>query len=93
MMMDDTTIRISCAQNGYVVEVTDPDIKKENRKSSLSKGGSEVTWRDPNVKFTFKTPKEVAKFITDNIDKMFPDADEQAYSKAFDLAAKEKDDK
>lgn len=92
-MMDDTTIRISCAQNGYVVEVTDPDIKKDNQSANLEKGGKTVPWRNPNVKFTFKTSKEVAKFISDNIEKLFPDEDEQAYSKAFDLAANEKDDK
>lgn len=85
--MDDTTIRISVAQNGYIVEVTDPDIKQDNRNASLSKGGKVVPWRDPNVKFTFTTPDEVAKFITDNIDKMFPDAGDSAYSKAFDVAA------
>lgn len=86
--MDDTTIRISCAQNGYIVEVTDPDIKKQNREgSTLEKGGKYVPWKDPNVKFTFKTPAEVAKFITDNIGKMFPDGDETSYSKSFDLAA------
>ena len=82
--MDDTTIRISCAQNGYTVEVTDPDIKKENDKRYLTKGGMDVPWKDPHVKFVFKTPAEVAKFITGNIDKLFPDDDE--YSSAFDLA-------
>jgi hypothetical protein len=84
-VMDDTTIRISCAQNGYIIEVTDPDIKKQNQKRdmSLSKNGADVPWRDPHVKFTFKSPAEVAKFITTNIDRMFPDSDE--YSTAFDL--------
>lgn len=87
--MDDTTIRISCAQNGYIVEVTDPDIKKDNQGGTLSKGGKEVPWRDPNVKFTFKTAKEVAAFITTNIDKMFPDGEETSYASSFDMAAKE----
>lgn len=88
--MDDTTIRISKAQNGYVVEVTDPDIKKQNRESDLMKGGKSVPWRDPNVKFTFATPKEVSDFITTNIDKMFPDDSATAFSSAFDVASKEK---
>jgi hypothetical protein len=92
-MMDDTTIRISCAQNGYIVEVTDPDIKKQNREGemTLTKNGKVTPWRDPHVKFTFKTPKEVADFITTNIDKMFPDDDDTAYSTAFDVASKTKD--
>lgn len=88
--MDDTTIRISCAQNGYIVEVTDPDITKDNRGADLMKGGKTVPWRDPNVKFTFKTPKEVAAFITTNIDKMFPDAEETSYASSFKMAAEEK---
>lgn len=88
--MDDTRIRISKAQNGYIVEVTDPDIKKKNRESDLTKGGKVVPWRDPDVKFTFKTAKEVATFITTNIDKMFPDDADTAYSKAFDVASEEK---
>ena len=33
--MDDTTIRISCAQNGYIVEVTDPDITEDNQNADL----------------------------------------------------------
>lgn len=85
--MDDTSIRISKAQNGYAVDVTDPDIRKDNRNADLVKGGKHIPWRDPNVKFVFKTPAEVAKFITDNIDKMFPDGDE--YSTSFSLAAKD----
>lgn len=89
--MDDTVIRISCAQNGYIVEITDPDIKSDNASANLMKGGKTVPWRDPNVKFTFETPPEVAKFITTNIGKMFPDSNQTAYSKAFDLAAKPKD--
>lgn len=90
-MMDDTTIRISCAQNGYIVELTDPDIKKDNMAgTSLSKGGKNVPWRDPHVKFTFKTTDEVKQFLDDNLDKMFPDSDESSYSSSFDLAAKDK---
>lgn len=88
--MDDTTIRISCAQNGYIVEVTDPDIKKDNEGAELEKGGKSVPWRDPNVKFTFATPVEAAKFITDNIEKLFPDKDSTSFSSSFDMAAKEK---
>lgn len=89
--MDDTSIRIGCAKNGYTVEVTDPDIRKQNRSSDLRKDGKIVPWRDPNVKFVFKTPAEVAKFITDNIDKMFPDSDDDSYGTSFAIAAKEKD--
>jgi hypothetical protein len=89
-MMDDTTIRISCAQNGYIVEVTDPDIKKDNMGADLVKGGKSVPWRDPNVKFTFATPQEAGKFITDNITKMFPDKDATSFASSFDMAAKEK---
>jgi hypothetical protein len=88
--MDDTRIRISKAQNGYIVEVTDPDIQKDNREADLVKGGKTVPWRDPDVKFTFATAKEVAEFITTNIDKMFPDNDSAAYSKAFEVASNEK---
>jgi len=88
-MMDDTTIRISSAANGYIVEVDDPDIKKDNAGATLKKGGVDVAWRDPSVKFTFKTAKDAASFITDNIDKMFPDEKETSFSTSFDMAAKE----
>ena len=88
--MDDTTIRISCAQNGYIVEVDDPDIKADNKGASLKKGGDMVEWKDPSVKFTFATAKEASEFIAENIDKMFPDEKETAFSTAFDMATKDK---
>lgn len=89
--MDDTRIRISRAQNGFIVEVTDPNIKKQNRNADLSKGGKIVPWRDPDVKFTFTTASEVSDFIKTNIGKMFPDDDDAAYSTAFKVASEAKD--
>lgn len=86
--MDDTTIRISRAQNGFIVQVDDPDIKEDNM-GDLTKGGKSVPWKDPTVKFTFTTAKDAAEFITTNISKMFPNEDASAFSKSFDMAAKD----
>lgn len=88
--MDDTTIRISCAANGYIVEVQDPDIKKDNQGADLMKGGKSVPWKDPNVKFTFATPQDAADFIKANIEKLFPDDEQSSFSKTFDMASKDK---
>lgn len=79
------TIRIERVQNGYVMEITDPEIVKQNRdKESYGKG-----WRDPDVKYTFDEASELLEFLTKNIDKALP-MDE--YDASFDAAVKEASD-
>ena len=76
------TIRIERVQNGYVMEITDPDIVKANKgKESYGKG-----WRDPDVKYTFEESDDLVEFLRKNIDKALP-MDE--YDSSFDAAVKE----
>lgn len=79
------TIRIERIQNGFVLEITDPEIVKENKdKESFGKG-----WRDPDVKYNFDTSEDLMEFLSENIDKALP-MDE--YSASFDAAVKEATD-
>lgn len=84
-MRNMTTIRIERVQNGYVMEITDPEIVKANKdKESYGKG-----WRDPDVKYSFDESSELLEFLSKNIDKALP-MDE--FSASFDAAVKEATD-
>lgn len=81
-MRNTCTIRIERVQNGYVMEITDPDIVKANKdKESYGKG-----WRDPDVKYTFEDSGELLGFLKKNIDKALPMGE---YEASFDAAVKE----
>jgi len=75
-------VRIERMANGYEVEITDPEIVKAN-ESSKDK------WRDPNVSYAFKTPREVVTFLSRNLEKALPLDD---YTTSFDKAANEEED-
>lgn len=75
--------RIKRLANGYEVEITDPKIVEQNRKS---KGD----WKSPEISYAFKTVDEVLAFLKANLAKAMPMDD---YESSFDMAAKEEDEK
>lgn len=77
-------IKIERAQNGFEVELEDPEIVKANDES-------EGRYRDPYVCYVFKTKQEVFDFLDKVIDKLDADEenDESEYTSAFDEAAGE----
>ncbi len=70
--------------NGYEVEVTDPKIVAQNRKSDMKS-----PWRNPKRSYVFSTVKEVLDFLNKNLDKALP-TDE--YTSSFDKAVGEMED-
>jgi len=86
--MDRYVCRIERLNNGYEVELTDPQIVAANNKRDNS--GTRVgQWRDPKVGYVFKTVKEVTDFLSKNLDKAMP-LDE--YGSSFDSAVAEASD-
>jgi hypothetical protein len=80
--MSDYVVKIERLANGYEVEMSDPKIIEQNRKSKSS-------WKDPKVCYAFKTVDEVIQFLQANLDKAMP-MDE--YETNFDEAMKESED-
>lgn len=83
--MGECVIKIERLSNGWEVEMTDPEIVKQNQKISSNKP---TPWKDPKVSYAFKTKDEVTKFISANLEKAMP-MDE--YESSFDLAAAEEE--
>jgi len=77
--MDKPSIMIERAENGFEVEVKDPDIIEKNNNSDR--------WRDPCVSFVFKTLEEVQTFLTENAEKYMA-AKTDAYAEGFNKATK-----
>lgn len=81
--MSEYVVKIEKLTNGYEVEYRDPDIVKANR-APTPKGGMSKPWRDPSRAMAFTTAKEVADFLSKNLDKMVADADyETSFSNAL----------
>ena len=83
--MSDTTLKIEKMENGYEVEICDPDIMEQNDKNSKN-----AMWKDPWKSYAFGTVEEVAKFVSIHLGKLKPPpgADEE-YAAAFKSATKE----
>lgn len=86
--MGDYCCRIERLNNGFEVEMKDPEIVKANNKRS-GKSNEPAPWKDPYVSFAFTTKEEVLKFLEKNLDKALPD---DTYSTSFDAAVAEDDD-
>lgn len=82
--MSHNVCKIERLANGYEVELTDPQIVKENQSAKLGK-----PWKDPKVCYAFKSAKEVVKFLSKHLETALP-LDE--YSTSFDKATEEEDD-
>lgn len=85
--MSDYVVKIERLANGYEVEMSDPEIIKNNQKPT--KSGSMGAWKDPKVSYAFKSVDEVIKFLKTNLDKAMP-MDE--YGSSFEAAAAEEED-
>ncbi len=79
--MRDQTVRITRAENGYQVEVKDPEILKKNE--------ADDKYRDANVSYVFADMSGLTKFLDENLDKVLAPLDEE-YTSGFKLALKEK---
>lgn len=66
MGYDGQIVRVEKLQNGYEVEVCDPDIVKANNKPKSA-------YMDPWKGYAFTTAKEVTDFLTKVMDTLEPD--------------------
>ena len=80
--MSEYVCRIERLQNGFEVEINDPEIAKQNKSSKGS-------WRGPMVGYVFKDVKEVLAFLEKNLDKAMPGDESES---SFDKAVGEEDD-
>lgn len=71
--------RIERAENGYEVEVTDPEIVKQNNEKDSS-------YKNPNVSYVFEDIDGVLKFLKANLDKTLPASE---FDTSFKKALKE----
>lgn len=77
--MSDYICRIERLENGYEVELFDPEIDKENSKNK--------TYNDPFRGYAFESLDAVIAFLKENLDKARKKDD---YGDAFKSAVKEK---
>ena len=81
--MSDCILKIERIENGYEVEVVDPDIVAANSKP---KG----CYIDPWKSYALKTAADVTKFVGAHLDTLKPPPDaETQFSSAFSKATEE----
>lgn len=85
--MSDCLLKVEKLENGYEVEIRDPEIDKANRDPK-----SKTPWQEPWKCYAFATPADVAAFVTAHLDKLKPppSADVE-FAGAFAKAASSKD--
>lgn len=81
--MDGYVAKIEKLENGYEVEVCDPEQQKNNQKPSSK-------WKDPWKGYAFSTKEEVVKFLEKVLDKLEPE--DEGYETSFSKAIAEDDD-
>jgi len=74
--MDEGSVRIKRAENGFEVCMIDPEVRKKNMES-------DGRYEDPEKRYVFKTRDEVMEFLQENMDKLMPDMDD-GMGKEFD---------
>lgn len=80
--MGECVLRIEKLENGFEVEIADPEAKAKNSKST-------GIYEDPWKAYAFVTVAEVVKFIDEKLGSLkAPEADEE-YSGAFAEAIKD----
>ena len=80
--MGDDDIRIECLENGYEVEVCDPDIMAANQKSDSK-------YQSPYRSYAFSTIEEVTTFVQKTLEKLAKTERKKkdgGYAAAFDDA-------
>ena len=86
--MDNCILKIEKLENGYEVEIVDPDIREANSKPS--KSGKYVPYEDPWKGFAFTDVDSMLKFIKEKIPALHPLDEDEEYSEAFATSVKEK---
>jgi hypothetical protein len=82
MSMGESVMRIDMLENGYKVEVCDPDIMEANNSP---KSEYESPWKS----YAFSTAPEVIAFVTATLEKLKPPPDATTeYASAFKQATK-----
>ena len=80
--MGECVLRIEKLENGFEVEIADPESQASNKKST-------GTYVDPWKAYAFATVEEVVKFINEKLGSLkAPETDEE-YSGAFADAIKD----
>jgi hypothetical protein len=87
--MGDCVVRIEKLENGFEVEICDPEVQAANK--APSKLGKPVPWKDPWKDYAFATSKEVIAFLTNHLDKLQPEDEAVTFAGSFAEAAKEDD--
>lgn len=83
--MSDTLLKIEKMENGFEVEICDPDIMEQNEKNSKN-----AQWKDPWKSYAFGTVEEVTAFVQKHLGKLKPPPSADAeYASAFKSATKE----
>lgn len=85
-MMDGEIVRIERAQNGFQVEMRDPEIDRKNREREDGDGREVDGYRSPFVSYVFEDIEAVLAFLGENLDKAMP-LDE--FETSFNEASKE----
>ena len=85
--MGDSVLRIEKLENGYEVEVRDPDTDAANQDPKSKK-----PWQDPWKCYAFATSAEVADFVSAHLDKLKPPPEsDMEFSGAFNKAVSAED--
>ncbi len=85
-MSEGTVLRVEKLENGYEVEVCDPDLMAANEKPKAA-------YKDPWKAYAFTTAEEVKNFIGEHLDSLKPPPDADAeYGSAFKEATSEDED-
>lgn len=75
--MSENILKIEKLENGYSVEICDPDVVAENAKPKS-------TWKDPWKEYAFKNSDEVKNFVGEHLDSLKPPPDaETEYKTEF----------
>ena len=82
--MSDCVLKVEKLENGYEVEICDPEIQAANSKRKSS-------WKDPWKSYAFGTAAAAAEFITKKLETLTPISDDEEYAGAFAEAVAEDD--
>ena len=66
--MGETVLRIEKLQNGWEIEIADPEVLKNNKDPKKS-------WKDPWVGYAMLSVDDVKEFIGKHLDSLEPPAD------------------
>ena len=74
--MSDCVLKVEKLENGYTVEIIDPEIQKANDDPKSKQ------WKDPWKEYAFTTAEEVKNFVGEQLDSLKPPPDADMEMKA-----------